>query len=233
MAAWAAGAAGAAPASKPEPPKAARPAAAAPATAAADETGFAPIFNGKDLSGWTGGTKGYAVESGVLVCPKEGGGNIYTDKDYGDFVLRLDFKLTAGGNNGVGIRVPNGGHAAYDGMEIQILDDTADQYRNLKVWQFCGSIYGVAAAEKGHLRPVGEWNAMEITARGRQVTVKLNGATVVDADLDKASAPKTPDEKAHPGLKNKEGRIAFLGHGSRVEFRNIRVKELKGEAGAK
>jgi hypothetical protein len=117
-------------------------------------------------------------------------------------------------------------HAAYDGMEIQILDDTADQYKDLHDYQFHGSIYGVVPAERGHLKPLGEWNSMEINAQGRRIVITVNGAVTVDADLDQASANGTLDGKEHPGLKNEAGHIALLGHGSRVEFRNLRIKEL-------
>ena len=212
--------------------------AAAPKTEAApppkaDEEGFAPIFNGKDLTGWVGLTDGYKVENGRLVCLKETAGNIYTEKDYADFVLRVEFRLTPGANNGVGIRTPNGKQASVYGMEIQVLDDTAPQYKTLKPYQFCGAIYNCVAPEQGRLKPVGEWNACEITANGRKVTVKLNGATVVDADLDKVVAAGPADGKDHPGLKNKTGRIAILGHNSLVEFRNLRVKELKANGAGK
>ena len=212
------------------PPAATTPAATPPAATTPapppDAEGFVPLFNGKDLAGWVGATKGYAAENGAIVCLKEGGGNLYTEKEYADFILRFEFRLTAGANNGVGIRAPLKGDAAYVGMEIQVLDDTADQYKTLKPYQYHGSIYGVAPCERGHQKPVGEWNSQEITARGRQITIKLNGATIVDADIDKASTPQTADGKPHPGLKNTQGHIGFLGHGSRVEFRNIRIKEL-------
>ena len=121
------------------------------AVAAPDEEGFVSVFNGADLTGWTGNTEGYGVENGTLVCLKEGGGNLYVDKEYSDFVLRLEFKLKPGGNNGVGIRAEQGQDAAYYGMEIQILDDSAPEYADLQPWQFHGSVYGVAAAEQGHL----------------------------------------------------------------------------------
>ena len=204
---------------KAEPAPAAKP----------DAEGFVPIFNGRDLTGWVGLLDGYKVENGVLVCLKETVGNIYTEKDYADFVLRVEFKLTPGANNGVGIRTPNGKQASVYGMEIQILDDTAAQYKALKPYQACGSIYSCVAPETGRLKPVGEWNACEITVVSRKVTVKLNGATVVDADLDKVVAAGPADGKPHPGLKQETGRIAILGHKSLVEFRNIRVKELKAE----
>jgi hypothetical protein len=194
-----------------------------------DEEGFIPIFNGKDLSGWTGDTTSYVAENGkIAVYPKRGGGgNLYTEKEYSNFILRFEFKLTPGANNGLGIRAPLSGDAAYVGMEIQILDNTADTYKNLNPYQFHGSIYGVVPAKREYLKPVGEWNFEEVIANNRQITVKLNGVTIVDADIDKASTPKTMDGKDHPGLKRDKGHIGFLGHGSNLEFRDIRIKELK------
>ncbi len=188
------------------------------------EDGFVSIFNGKDLTGWVGDTKGYAVEDGVLICKP--GGNLFTKEEYSDFVFRFEFKLTPGGNNGVGIRAPLIGNAAYDGMEIQILDDRHEKYKEIQTWQAHGSIYGVVPAERDHLKPVGEWNTEEIRADGRQITVILNGVTIVDANIDKASENGTMDGKEHPGLKNTKGHIGFLGHGDTIEFRNLRIKDL-------
>jgi 3-keto-disaccharide hydrolase len=111
-------------------------------------------------------------------------------------------------------------------MELQILDDSAAQYKNLQPYQYHGSIYGVVAGKRGHQKPVGEWNEQEVIVKGRQVKVILNGETIIDADIDKASTPKTVDGKDHPGLKRDKGYIGFLGHGSRIEFRNIRIKEI-------
>jgi hypothetical protein len=196
-------------------------------TAQEKAEGFVPLFNGKDLTGWTN-TKGYSVDDGVLVVdPSQGGaGNLCTEKEYGDFTVRFEFRLTPGANNGLGIRMPPEGDAAYQGMEIQILDDDSPRYRGwLRDYQHHGSIYGLVPAIPGHLKPVGCWNAEEVTAKGKQVTVKLNGFTIVDADIQKASAP-TLDGHDHPGLKRTSGRIGFLGHGDYLEFRNIRVKTL-------
>jgi hypothetical protein len=190
------------------------------------DLGFKPLFSGKDLAGWTGDTKGYTAEDGSLVCPKNGGGNLFTVEEFADFDFRFDFKLSAGGNNGVGIRAPLKGDAAYSGMEIQILDDGDERYRSIQPWQAHGSIYGVVPARRGYLKPVGQWNHEQIVARGRQITVVLNGTTIVDANIDQASHPKTIDGKSHPGLANTQGHIGFLGHGARIEFRNIRVKDL-------
>ena len=187
---------------------------------------FTSVFNGQDLRGWAGNVEGYGVENGSLVCLKEGGGNLYIDKEYSDFVLRFDFRLEAGGNNGLGIRAEQGKDAAYYGMELQILDNTAEEYAELQPWQYHGSIYGVVPAERGHLNPVGEWNAQEVIAEGTHIKVILNGVTIVDADIQEAGGEGTVDEKDHPGLFNESGYIGFLGHGHRVEFRNIRIKEL-------
>jgi len=191
--------------------------------------GFAQLFNGKDLTGWTGNKEGYVVkDSTIVVDPtKGGGGNLYTEQDYSDFAFRFEFRLTPGANNGIGIRTPATGDSAYKGMEIQILDEDSPRYTGwLKDYQHHGSIYGVVAAKPGHLKSVGEWNSEEIAAKGMQITVKLNGVTIVDADIEKASTPQTIDHQQHPGLKNTTGRIGFLGHGDQVEFRNLRIKTL-------
>jgi hypothetical protein len=193
-----------------------------------DEQDFKPLFDGKSLDGWTLVNKqgpGYVVEDGVLVCPAHGGGNLFTQREYANFVLRFEFRLEPGGNNGVGIRSPLEGDPAYVAMEIQILDDEAEQYAGkLQPWQYHGSIYGVVPAKRGYTKPAGEWNSEEILCDGRHVRVTLNGEVIVDANLDDV---KDPDVLAkHPGLARTSGHIGFLGHGTRVEFRNIRLKEL-------
>jgi hypothetical protein len=194
--------------------------------AAADE-GFVSLFDGKTLTGWQGAVTGYLVEDGAIVCDPKKGGFLYTDKEYGDFVLKLEFQLTPGANNGIGIRTPMKGDPAYVGMELQVLDDTAKQYEKLQPYQYHGSIYGVVACKRGHQKPVGEWNTQEITVKGKDVKIVLNGETIVDANIEKASTPKTIDGKDHPGLKNDKGYICFCGHGAKVAFRNIKIKELK------
>jgi len=193
--------------------------------AAASEEGFESLFNGKDLTGWVGDTKGYVVENGEIACKP--GGNIFAEKEYSDFVFRFEFKLTPGANNGVAIRAPmHEGNPSYTGMEIQILDDRHPKYKDLHEYQAHGSVYGVVPAKRDHLKPVGEWNSEEITVKGRQVTVVLNGVTIVDADLDKATENGAMDKQEHPGVKNAKGHIGFLGHGDVLWFRNLRVKDL-------
>lgn len=201
--------------------------AGAPVVEAADEDGFVSLFNGKDLTGWQIVNKqgpGYVVEDGVLVCPKEGGGNLFTNKEYANFVFRFEYRLQPGGNNGVGLRAPLAGDAAYSGMESQILDDDAPEYANLEPGQYHGSIYKVVAAKRGAPKKAGEWNTEEIVCDGRHVKVTVNDKVTVDANLDDVKDPEVL--KAHPGIQRTTGHIGFLGHGARVEFRNIRVKPL-------
>jgi len=191
--------------------------------------GFKLLFNGRDLTGWEGNTQGYTIKDGIMTCdPSLGGkGDLFAVGEYGDFIMRFEFCLTPGANNGLAIRVPFNGHAAYEGMELQILDHDSPRYTGwLKDYQHHGSIYGVVPAKTGSLKPVGEWNYQEVTAKGKQITIKLNGVTIVDADLEKASTPKTIDGQKHPGLLRESGRIGFAGHGDRVDFRNLRIKSL-------
>lgn len=197
----------------------------------ADE-GFVKAFNGKDLSGWRQVERhgeGYRVAGGILICPKGGGGRLFTEKTYSDFVLRFEFKLQPGGNNGVAIRSPLEGDPAYVGIEIQILDDYAPQYANLRPTQYHGSVYDLFPAKKGSLKPAGEWNSEEIHCQGRKIRVQLNGQIVVDANLDDIKDAEVL--KKHPGISRTEGHIGFLGHGDHVEFRNIEIKDITKKQG--
>ncbi len=211
--------------------------------AQSDESGFIPLFNGKDLTGWVYGRRangaenktgqGYQVENGVIFSTKEDGGNLYTEKQYADFVLRFEFKLTENANNGIGIRAPLQGDAAYAGIEIQVLDDGGSEYRNLRPAQYHGSVYNMVPARRGFQKPVGEWNTQEIAVRGRRITVTLNGTTIVDTDLgdikDEAVLERHRDlskTEGSRGIANTQGHIGLLRHGTRVEFRNLRIREL-------
>jgi HEAT repeat protein len=192
------------------------------------EAGFVRLFNGENLDGWTGNKTDYVVENGeIVIYPGRGGhGNLFTGKEYGDFILRFEFQLTPGANNGLGIRAPLEGDAAYVGMELQILDNTAEIYKDLEDYQFHGSVYGVIPAKRGYLNPVGEWNEQEVVAMGPNIKVTLNGAVILDGNIHGASKDGTIDGNDHPGLLREKGHIGFLGHGSIVHFRNIRIKSL-------
>lgn len=190
--------------------------------------GYKILFDGTSLHEWTGNKTAYTIEDGnIAVYPKRGGnGNLYTKDEYSDFIYRFEFKLTPGANNGVGIRAPLNGDAAYNGMEIQILDNDADIYKDLKPYQYHGSVYGIIPAKRGYLKPVGEWNQEEIEAKGNHIKVTLNGTVILDGDIAEATKNGTADHREHPGLFNKSGHIGFLGHGDILYLRNIRVKDL-------
>jgi 3-keto-disaccharide hydrolase len=193
-----------------------------------NDVGFVPLFDGRTLDGWKlvgGHGPGYVVSDRTIVCPKDGGGNLFTEQEYANFVLRFEFKTEAGGNNGIGIRAPYEGDAAYTGMEIQILDDGDPMYKGqIRSEQHHGSIYDVIPARTGYLKAAGEWNTEEITADGRHVRVTLNGVIITDADLDIVREPAVLAK--HPGLARAAGHIGLLGHGSLVAFRNLRIKTL-------
>ncbi|MCA6513458.1 MAG: DUF1080 domain-containing protein [Chitinophagaceae bacterium] len=189
--------------------------------------GFYPLFNGKDLTGWTGNLNGYQAEDGMIVVhPEKSSGNLYTENTYADFVLRFDFQLTPGANNGIGIRAPLSGDAAYLGMEIQVLDNEHPKYAQLQPYQYHGSVYGVIPAKRGFLLPAGQWNTEEISIRGDEIKVTLNGTVITEGNLSAAGKNGTMDHKEHPGLLRKEGHIGFLGHGDVVRFKNIRIKKM-------
>ncbi len=193
------------------------------------EPGFVPLFNGRSLTGWSVVNKmgpGYLVENGTIVCPREGGQKLVTDKEYANFVLRFDFRMETDGNSGIGIRCPREGHTATLGMEIQIIDADGPTYKKmgLRPNQLHGSIYDVIPARQGFLKKIWEWNTEEISAIGRRITVRLNGEMILDQDLDAIRDPAVL--KKHPGLARPSGHIALLGHESRVEFRNLRIKVL-------
>ena len=190
--------------------------------------GFVSLFNGRNLDNWVGNKKSYVAEDGMIVIKPvdDSGGNLYTEKEYEDFIFRFEFQLTAAANNGLGIRAPLTGDAAYVGMELQILDNTDPVYANLQPYQYHGSVYGVIPARREFLKPLGEWNYEEVTVTGTHIKIDLNGTTIVDGDIAGPRDNGTMDHKDHPGLKNKTGHIGFLGHGSVVKFRNIRIKDL-------
>ena len=182
---------------------------------AQENRGFVSLFDGATMTGWVGNVAGYEAKDGVLTClPGKGkGGNVFTEKEYGDFILRFEFKLTPGANNGLALRCPLEGKPHGKGYESQILDNTAERYKNLKDSQYHGSLYKLVAAKRGFLKPVGEWNRQEVMADKHHIRITLNGEVILeDADLSRFRRP----------LK---GHLGFLGHGTEVQFRNIEIKE--------
>jgi hypothetical protein len=187
--------------------------------------GFTSVFNGRDFSGWAGPLDNYEIVDGAIVCKPKKGGDIHTQDEYSDFVARLEYKLPPGGNNGLAIRYPGKGQASSVGMcEIQILDDTAAKYTKLDPRQYNGSVYGMVPAHRGYLRPVGDWNFMEVAVRGPTIQVELNGTRITDADVSKIT--EFMGNKQHPGKDRPSGYFGFAGHNDPVAFRNIQIKKL-------
>jgi hypothetical protein len=187
------------------------------------DEGFEAVFDGRTLDGFAGAIDNYVVEDGAIRCLEGKGGTLFTKARYGDFVARLQFRLPPGGNNGLAIRYPGSGDAAYDAVEVQVLDNTAPKYSKLKPWQYHGSLYGLVPAARGFLRPVGEWNFEQVTVKGSRITVELNGSVIVDADV----ADQEPlSGKDHPGRFRTEGHFGFCGHSDPVAFRDVRIKSL-------
>ncbi|MBM3878246.1 MAG: DUF1080 domain-containing protein [Verrucomicrobia bacterium] len=189
------------------------------------QEGFQAIFNGRDFTGWAGPVEEYEAIEGGLRCRPGKGGTIYTKDTYADFQVRLEFKLPPGGNNGLAIRYPGRGNAAYAGMcELQVLDNDADQYKELDPRQYHGSIYGMIPAHRGYLRAPGEWNFQEVTVRGSRIKVELNGTVIVDGDV--ATVKEFMGKTPHPGKDLPSGHFGFAGHNDPVQFRQIQLKRL-------
>ena len=195
--------------------------------AAKDAKKYESVFNGKDLSGWTGELENYEVVDGAVRCKEGNGGTVFTEKRYSDFIARLEFKLPPGGNNGLAIRYPGEGAPHLDGLELQVLDSEHPKYAKLDPRQYHGSVYGLVPAHRGYLRPTGEWNFQQITVRGSKIKVELNGSTILDADLSEVTESK--DGAVPAGAKVKSGHFGFAGHNDPVAFRNISIRELPGE----
>ena len=213
--------------------------------------GFEVLFDGRSLDKWHGNTAAYVpVDGSIYVTAQYGGsGNLYTKKNYSDFIYRFEFFFDVPGvNNGIGIRTGKdvtGVDAAFHGMEIQVLDHDDPMYggypygwTGIQPYQIHGSIYGVVGAKHLDFGPIKQWHTEEIKAVGDHITVTVDGEVIVDADIREACQghavgpegaqgnPYMVDHRNHPGLFNKEGYISFCGHGQGVKFRNIRILDL-------
>ena len=189
-------------------------------------SGFQSVFNGRDFTGWAGPLDRYEVKDGAIVCRPQKGGTIFTKEEFGDFAARVEYKLPPGGNNGLAIRYPGKGSGSHDGAcEIQVLDDDASKYAKLDPRQYNGSVYGMVPAHRGYLRPTGEWNFMEVTARGPKLQVELNGTPIVNADL--STVKEFMNNGSFPGKDRTSGHFGFCGHNDPVAFRAVQIKRLE------
>ncbi|WP_442506274.1 3-keto-disaccharide hydrolase [Novipirellula sp. SH528] len=192
---------------------------------------FKLLFNGENLDGWQGAVDNYEVVDGAIRCKAGHGGLLLTDDEYSNFVARVEFRLPPGGNNGLAIRSPLTGDAAYQAMtELQVLDSEHPKYAKLDSRQYHGSAYGMIAAKRGYLRETGQWNFQEVTVNGSRIKVELNGNVILDGDV--ADVTEFLADRAHPGKDRKSGYFGFAGHSDPVQFRNVSIRELPATAAA-
>ncbi|MCL2329823.1 MAG: alpha-L-fucosidase, partial [Phycisphaerae bacterium] len=164
----------------------------------------------------------WTLQDGVLSC-KAGPNTWFGSKaDYTDFVIDFEFKLPKGGNSGVFIRVPKVGHPTFDGMEVQILDDSDPQYKDVKDFQKCGSIWGIQGPDekKKKLKPAGQWNHMRVMVDSDYVMVELNGETILDTDGQQQPEIYKRSASGPVGLQSEE---------TGVSFRNIKFADLAAD----
>ncbi|MEE2723986.1 MAG: family 16 glycoside hydrolase [Verrucomicrobiota bacterium] len=187
------------------------------------------LFNGKDLQGWEGiggdASKNWEVKNGTLSCTGGPGAQwIATKEEFSNFDLTMDFKLPENGNSGVFIRAPKKGTPYVDGIEIQLLDDAGEKWKNLKPNQFTGSIYAALAPSHRATKKAGEWQNIRIKCVDEKCLVWVNNDKVIDTDLTKIAKEHG---KKIPGLSRTKGRIGVQNHGDRVYFKNIKLKEVE------
>ncbi|MCC6492870.1 MAG: DUF1080 domain-containing protein [Pirellulales bacterium] len=203
----------------------------------AKEKGFTKLLPGDDHEGWTAygndqWPQGWEVKGGIL-HRTTGGGDVMTEKEYGDFDLRFGWKVSEGGNSGVMYRVSEEkGPAYWTGPEYQVLDNERHQDGKNPLTS-AGSLYGLYASAEDAAKPAGEWNRGRIVIRGNHVQHFLNGQKVVDAEIGSDDWNKLVAGSkfaAWPKFgKNQRGHIVFQDHGDEVWYRNIRIKELDGQ----
>lgn len=186
---------------------------------------FHSIFNGQDFSGWTGALDDFEIINETMANKQGFHGDIFTTKSYGDFVVRLQFKLPPAGNSGLALRYQGEGDPHVGGMcELQVLDSEHPTYANLDPRQYHGSPYGIAAAKRGFLRKTGEWNFQEVTVLGSKIKAQLNGFTILCVDLN--DYHETKDGPLHDLINVATGHFGIASHLDPVAFRQLSIREL-------
>jgi hypothetical protein len=199
------------------------------------EESFQRLFNGNDLTGWsvdTGDPNDWRVENHEIVVDGQPArrGWLLSDRNYSDFILRFEFKMSEGANSGLALRAQSGENYSLrqisQVLEVQLSDDFhLDKYA-LGPNRSCGALCSLVIDRPAVLKPVGSWNEMQVEARGRLVRVAVNGREVLSTDLARFS----DRAEQYPGLLRRSGRIGFQNLNGQVRFRNIEIKELSGSA---
>lgn len=193
-------------------------------TPAAPVLGWIPLFNGSSLDGWTApqNPNAWSVSGKSITCSGGSSSDLWwTDREFADFILKLDFKLSPGANSGVFFRSPQT-TLPRDRMEVQLADDYGESQRAVLPVQRTGAIHAVVPARLRATRRAGQWNSMEIRAEGRKIRVRLNEKIVVDSNFDDF-INQFPDR---PALARSSGYIGLQSHSGRAEFRNLQVQVL-------
>jgi len=207
-------------------------------TKAEKKAGWKLLFDGKTTKGWVGYKQPAVPESwkvinGVLTLDGKGG-DIMTEAEFQDFELVLDWKVAPGGNSGLMYRVAQTAEAPYmSGPEYQLLDDakhpdaTAGKDGNHRA----GSLYDVYPPMKSVVKPADEWNQTRLVVKGNHVEHWLNGEKVVEAEIGSsdwsARVAASKWKKAENYGKMPKGHIDLQDHGDKIEFRSIKILELK------
>jgi hypothetical protein len=200
---------------------------AAAGAAVAEEGPLTRVYNEKDLTGWhveRGKITAWKANGELLSCTGQEGGYLCLDREYGDFELRLEYRIPPAGNTGVGIRFPRGGWPSTDGMEIQILDDAHPKYKDLGAEHKNGSVYSFAAPKASPGKPAGEWNRMTIRCKGPHLVVRINGVEVQNLNLDEQQQKGKGDLPL--SQRPRKGLVGVQSHGDPVDFRRIEIREL-------
>ena len=213
------------------------------------QTGLAEniLFDGSNLDHWSFREGGWVIEKdGSMKCQMEpeptirngkpvrrSMGYIWSKKSYGDFELKLSYKLSKGANSGLFFRTDKD-NPVQGGFEIQLMDNEgfqAEKKKKLPPRRLNGSLYDASAPKKDPAKPVGEWNTLRLTCKGSKISLAINGKTVFDADISKwDTAGKNPDgsdNKFKSALAElpKTGHIGFQNHGQVVWFKDVSIKE--------
>ena len=203
-------------------------------TAEEEAKGWILLFDGKTLEGWkTSDLKPSRkpVENGCLNPYNCGGYMLIHEKQWADFVLKLDFMVSKDCNSGVFVRTfpltpKEGFDVGFNGIEMQILDSPDAGYHS------GGAIYDLVKPVKNAMKPAGEWNRAEITCDDNEIKVVLNGETVAEMDLDEWTEEyKRPDGTKHKfptAFKDhpRRGYIGLQDHGSPCWFKNVKLLPL-------
>ena len=182
-----------------------------------EKDGFVSLFNGTDFSGWKvmGNPKAYGIEDGSVVCYGKKGDHLRSANKYENFILRFEYKISKGGNNGVYIHCPDYGRQSRVGGEIQVFDSYGKKPDNVA----CASLYDVFAPSVNACKPPQEWQSMEVSFIWPRLKVIHNGQLVQDVDVTTSDRSK---------YRTRYGYIGIQDHGDKAWYRNIRIKDLGG-----